>query len=230
MAAIAFVGLSASVDAAGAKDARHDGRYWVQSGAFQSAANANARCDLLRKRGYRFAVRSGPDRKGDTLFFCRSAQALPYEKAVALVKRLRLKAPSDAVLVLRRPGGASVAVAEQAAKQPPVDLAGFSGKWCGDPAVYGNDPLQIWTVKKSGTVTLQIAAHRSPDGQPEQLQGSIEKLSDNLIKLTGETAHSRLEAVYGIDASGLRGVSLRQETKDNGASMTAIPDSLHRCP
>jgi len=79
-------------------------------------------------------------------------------------------------------------------------------------------------------VTLQIAARRTPDGQSLQFHGNIEKLPGNLIKLTGETSSFRLEEVYGIDASGLRGISFHQEIKDNGASIMTIPDSLHRCP
>jgi len=230
VAALAFVGLFASVDSARAKSTRSDARYWVQSGAFKSAANARARCDVLKKRGYRFAVQSGPDSHGDNLFFCRSARAMAYDQAASLAKQLRLKEPRDAVLVLRRPAGLpgrSVATDKSA---EPGDLESFSGRWCGDPAVYGSDPLQTWTVKKGGTVMLKIAARRTPDRQAEQFQGNLEKLPGDLIKLTGETSGFRLEAIYGIDASGLRGVSLRQEMKGNGASMTTIPDSLHRCP
>ena len=230
LAAIALACLLFSAATTSAKSASNNARYWVQSGAFKSAANARARCDLVKKRGYRFAVQSGPDSHGDNLFYCRSSQALAYDKAVALANRLRLKEPRDAVLVLRRPGGRPLPGATAGDKAAPGDLETFSGKWCGDPAVYGTDPLQTWTVKKGGAVTLQIASRRTPDGQPERFQGSIEKLPGNLIKLTGETASFRLEAVYGIDASGLRGVSFHQEIKDNGTSMTTIPDSMHRCP
>jgi hypothetical protein len=231
LAAIALVSFVASADAASSKNVRNAARYWVQSGAFKSAANAHTRCDLLKKRGYRVAVQSGPDSHGDNLFYCRSSQALAYDKAEALARRLRLKDPRDAVLVLRRPSGRPQPRADASNKAPPPgDLESFSGRWCGDPAVYGTDPLQTWTVKKGGTVTLQIAARRTPDGQSEQFQGNIEKLPGNLIELTGETASFRLQAIYGIDAGGLRGVSLRQEIKDNGTSMTTIPDSMHRCP
>ena len=229
LTAIALACFLASPDAASGKAARNNTRYWVQSGAFKSAANAQTRCDLLKKRGYRFGVQSGPDSRGDHLFYCRSSQALAYDKAAALAQRLRSKEPRDAILVLRRPGGpAAPGVATK--KTAPGDLESFSGKWCGDPAVYGPDPLQTWTVKKGGAVTLQIASRRTPDGHAEQFQGNIEKLPGNLIKLTGETTNFRLEAVYGIDASGLRGVSFHQEMKDNGTSMTTIPDSMHRCP
>ena len=128
------------------------------------------------------------------------------------------------------PMGFPSAVSVRAKRKRPEISRSFSGRWCGDPAVYGTDPLQTWIVKKGGGVTLQIGARRTPDGQSEKFQGNIEKLPGNLIKLTGETASYRLEAVYGIDASGLRGVSFHQEIKDNGTSMTTIPDSLHRCP
>jgi hypothetical protein len=230
LAVIAVASYLASADTTNAKSALNDARYWVQSGAFKSEANARARCDLLKKRGYRFAVQSGVDSQGDNLFFCRSFQALTYEKGTILAKRLRLKEPRDAVLVLRRPDGLSQRKIDSSKTDATGDLENFSGRWCGDPAVYRNDPLQIWTVNKGGTVTLQIMARRTPDGQSEQFQGSIEKLPGNLIKLTGETASFRLEAIYGIDTSGLRGVSFHQEIKDNGASIMTIPESLHRCP
>jgi hypothetical protein len=233
--AIGIAALVASAERTGAKptsaaNAQSAARYWVQSGAFKSEANARARCDVLKKNGYRFAVQSGVDSRGDHLFFCRSSQTLAYEKAATLAKRLRLKEPRDAVLVPRRPNGLPGRGVGSSKKEAAGDLESFSGRWCGDPAVYGTDPLQTWTVKKGGGVTLQIGARRTPDGQPEKFQGNIEKLPGNLIKLTGETASYRLEAVYGIDASGLRGVSFHQELKDNGTSMTTIPDSLHRCP
>jgi len=232
LAAIAIVGFLASADAATTKNPKSNTHYWVQSGAFKSSANARARCDLLKKRGYRFAVQKGPDSHGDDLFFCRSSQVLAYEKALALAKRLRSQEPHDAMLVLWHPKAAAPPPrgADMEKTETTGDLESFSGRWCGDPAVYGTDPLQTWTVKKGGTITLQIAAHRTLDGQPEQFQGSIEKLPGDLIKLTGETASFRLEAVYGIDAAGLRGVSFHQEIKDNGVSMMTIPDSLHRCP
>jgi len=232
LAAIAVVGFLASADAATTKNTKSSTHYWVQSGAFKSSANARARCDLLKKRGYRFAVQKGPDSHGDDLFYCRSSQVLAYEKALALAKRLRLQEPHDAMLVLWHPKAAAPPPrgADTDKRETTGDLESFSGRWCGDPAVYGTDALQTWTVKKGGTITLQIAAHRTLDGQPEQFQGSIEKLPGDLIKLTGETASFRLEAVYGIDAAGLRGVSFHQEIKDNGVSMMTIPDSLHRCP
>lgn len=241
MAALAMAAFIASAESADAqptsttKARNAPARYWVQSGAFKSEANARTRCDMLKKRGYRFAMQSGVDGKGDHLFFCRSSRTLAYEKAVALAKRLRLKEPRDAVLVLWRPNapperGVDSGKVDSGKKEAPGEIESFSGRWCGDPAVYGTDPLQTWTVKKGGSVTLQIAARRTPDGQPAKFQGNIEKLPGDLIKLTGETASYRLEAVYGIDASGLRGVSFHQEIKDNGVSMTTIPDSLHRCP
>lgn len=235
VAAIGIAAFVASGEGAGAKPtsapkAKSEARYWVQSGAFKSNPNARARCDLLKKRGYRFAVQSGVDSNGDHLFFCRSSQALAYEKAVTLAKRLRLQEPHDALLVLRRPNQPAAGGAASSKREGAGELESFSGRWCGDPAVYGTDPLQTWTVRKGGNVTLQIAARRTPDGQSEKFQGSIEKLPGDLIKLTGETASYRLEAVYGIDAGGLRGVSFHQEIKDNGASMTTIPDSMHRCP
>ena len=229
LTAIAVAGFLAAADAA-TTILKSSARYWVQSGAFKNGANAKARCDLLKKRGYRFAVQSGPDSHGDKLFFCRSSQALAYDKAVSLAKRLRLNEPRDAVLVLRHPSAAPARDPAAGKREAAGDLESFSGRWCGDPAVYGTDPLQIWTVKKSGAVTLQIAAQRTPDRRPEQLQGNIEKLPGDLVKLTGETASSRSEAIYAMDASGLRGVSFHQETKDNDTSMTTIPDSLHRCP
>ena len=227
-AAVVAAALLGSAHAATTKTHKSNARYWVQSGAFKNAANAKARCDLLKKGGYRFAVQKGPDSRGANLFFCRSAQVLVYEKAVALAKRLRLKEPHDAMLVLWRPALAAQGATSK--REPTGDLEGLSGKWCGDPAVYGTDPLQTWAVKKGGTVTLQIAAQLTPDGKPEQFQGSIEKLPGDLIKLAGETASFRSETVYGIDAGGLRGVSFHQEMKENDISMTTIPDSLHRCP
>jgi hypothetical protein len=230
VAAIAAIGLAASAHAAATKKPQSTARYWVQSGAFKSSANARARCDLLKQRGYRFAVQRGPDSHGEKLFFCRSSQVLPYDKAVSLAKRLRLKEPRDAVPVLWQPNASSTHAAVAGKADSAGDLDSLTGRWCGDPAVYGNDPLQVWMVKKSGSVTLQIAGQRTPDGKPEQLKGNIEKLPGNLLKLTGDTAGFRSEAVYAMDAGGLRGVSFHQETKDNDTSMTTIPDSLHRCP
>jgi hypothetical protein len=232
VALIAFAGFLCSADSTHAKSARSDARYWVQSGAFKSAANARARCEVLQKRGYRFAVQNGPDSHGENLFFCRSARTMAYDQAASLAKRLRSRDLRDAVLVLRRPTGVPErgAAATKSGAPGPGSLESFSGAWCGDPAVYGSDPLQTWTVKKGGTVMLKIAGRGRPDGEPARLQGKLEQLPENLIKLTGETMALRFEAIYGIDASGLRGVSLRQEIKGNGASMTTIPDSLHRCP
>ena len=230
LAVVTIAGLLASADAAPTKGSPNNARYWVQSGAFKSRTNAEARCDLLKKSSYRFAVQSGPGGDGEPLFFCRSSQVLPYEKAVALAKQLRLKKPHDAMLVQRRPNGSLAPRADAKKSELPGDLERLSGRWCGDPVVYGPDPLQIWTVRKSGAITLQIAAGRTPSGQPEQVQGSVEKLPGNLIKLTGETAGFRSEAIYAIEDSGLRGVSFHQEIKDNSTSMTTIPDSLHRCP
>jgi hypothetical protein len=230
LAAIAIVGFLVSAQAGTSKPPKSNTRYWVQSGAFKNGAHARARCDLLKKRGYRVAVQSGPDSRGDKLFYCRSAQVLAYDKAMSLAKRLRLQEPHDAMLVVWRPHAPPPRGTDASKGETAGDLERFSGRWCGDPAVYGTDPLQTWSVKKSGSMTLQIAPHRTLDGRTEQFQGSIEKLPGNLIKLTGESASFRSETLYSIDASGLRGVSFHQELKDNGTSMTTIPDSLHRCP
>jgi sporulation related protein len=230
VAASAAIGLLASAQAAATQKPQSNARYWVQSGAFKSSANARARCDLLKQRGYRFAVQRGPDIHGDKLFFCRSSQVLPYDKAASLAKRLRLKEPHDALLVLWHPKVISAPAPAAGKAEAAGDLENLTGRWCGDPAVYGNVPLQVWTVKKGGSVTLQIAGQRTPDGRPEQLTGNIEKLPGNLLKLSGDTAGFRSEAVYAMDGGGLRGVSFHQETKDNDTSMTTIPDSLHRCP
>src|SRR5215469_7007105 len=89
LATIAVIVFLASADAA-TTNPKSSARYWVQSGAFKNGANAQARCDLLKKRGYRFAVQRGSDNHGDKLFFCRSTQVLAYDKAVSLAKRLRL--------------------------------------------------------------------------------------------------------------------------------------------
>ena len=255
LAAVAVVGALAYANAATTKKPESSARYWVQSGAFKSGVNAKARCDLLNKQGFRFGVQSGLDSHGENLFFCRSSQALMYEKAASLAQQLRLKDPHDAVLVLRRSNevlsrgvDARKKASRDAAlvvhrsnglrphgtdankKGPGEGLESFSGRWCGDPAIYGTDPLQTWTVKKDGTVTLQIAARRTLDGKSEQFRVNIEQLPGNLIRLVGETEGSRSEAVYAIEASGLRGVSFHQEMEDSGTSMTTIPDSLHRCP
>lgn len=211
-----------------AESVRSKVRYWVQSGAFKSTANAHARCELLVQRGYRFAVQRGVDSQGDTLFFCRSSQALVYTKAATLAQRLRMKEPRDAVLVLLRPSVVAPPAAETRKGQQRTDLEALSGKWCGDPAVYGTDLLQIWSVKQNKAI-LQLAEHRTLNGTSEEFQGTIERLPGNLIKLTGETARFRSEIIYGLSSSGLRGVSYRQEMKENGSSITAIPDSLHRC-
>jgi hypothetical protein len=211
-----------------AESVRSKARYWVQSGAFKSAANAHARCELLVQRGYRFAVQRGVGAEGDALFFCRSSQAFVYRKAAMLARRLRMKEPHDAVLVLLRPSFVAPRATETGKGQEENDLEALSGKWCGDPAVYGTDPLQIWNVKRNKAI-LQLAEHRTLNGTSEVFQGTIERLPGNLIKLTSETSRFRSEIIYGLSSGGLRGVSYRQEMKENGSSITIVPDSLHRC-
>jgi len=228
LTAILIAILVGAAPTTNAESVRSKVRYWVQSGAFKSAENAHARCELLVQRGYRFAVQRGIDSQGNPLFFCRSSQAFVYSKAATLAQRLRMKEPRDAVLVLLRPSFVAPPAGETGKGQEGKVLEALSGKWCGDPAVYGTSPLQIWNVKQNKAI-LQLAEDRTLNGTSQEFQGTIQRLPGNLIKLTGETARFRSEIVYGLSSSGLRGISYRQEMKENGSSITAIPDSLHRC-
>jgi hypothetical protein len=218
-----------SADAERAKQSPPVLRYWIQVGAYKSIENARARCAALVRHRYSFAVQHDNDSHGQALFFCRSSQSLTRGKAAPLAARLRTKEAPDAVLVLAHPVTRSRGRPPAETAGQPNPLAALSGAWCGDPAIYGDEPLQIWTVTNN-RATLRLSGQTTPDRKPEEFQDNIKLLSDHTIQLTDDTPTYHSEAIYELDGVVLTGISYHQDMKNGGMSLSTVPDTLHRCP